>query len=321
MNFKIPESLTISGGAVSDLIQLGDGDAALLYLYLMVSGGERTSAVVSADLSWGSERTRLALDKLISHALIPGSKREQATEEATSDSFLSTAASKRDMSGELQAGKQFYTLVQEIQRLFGRMLSSDELVRLFGIYDSLKLPPEVILQLVVYCTAEASGDMGATPPSMKYIEKAAYTWEREGIFTLEQAELYIKGRAERKQECGKVKSLLQISGRELTPTEKKYIDSWLALGFRADAIAVAYDRTVTKTGKLSWSYMNSIVKSWHGKGLYTVEDIFEKDKRQISNPMARSNGLSGVKAEPDENEVMRINRILASLSEDNNNDA
>lgn len=52
--------------------------------------------------------------------------------------------------------------------------------------------------------------------------------------------------------------------------------SWLDMGFDADCLAIAYDRTVTNTGSLKWNYMNKIVTSWHEKGLHTPADIEAK---------------------------------------------
>ena len=70
-----------------------------------------------------------------------------------------------------------------------------------------------------------------------------------------------------------------IRGRALTPTESKYIVSWFDMGFDNEAILIAYDRTVTNTGSLKWSYMNKILLSWHEKGIHTEADILEKDSR------------------------------------------
>ena len=70
-----------------------------------------------------------------------------------------------------------------------------------------------------------------------------------------------------------------IRGRALTPTESKYVASWLDMGFDNEAILIAYDRTVTNTGSLKWSYMNKILLSWHEKGIHTEAEILEKDSR------------------------------------------
>lgn len=42
----------------------------------------------------------------------------------------------------------------------------------------------------------------------------------------------------------------------------------------------AYDITVVKTGGLKWSYLNSILKSWHTKNLRTIEQVEQGDRPQ-----------------------------------------
>ena len=51
------------------------------------------------------------------------------------------------------------------------------------------------------------------------------------------------------------------------------------MGFDAEAVSIAYDRTVTNTGALKWSYMNKILQSWNEKSLHTAAEIEEKDRR------------------------------------------
>ena len=54
------------------------------------------------------------------------------------------------------------------------------------------------------------------------------------------------------------------------------------MGFDCETLMDAYDRTVTNTGSLKWSYMNKIVTSWHEKGLHTLDEIAKHDKRPAS---------------------------------------
>jgi len=112
---------------------------------------------------------------------------------------------------------------------------------------------------------------------MKWIENEAYAWFNMELITAERAEAYIAREAARRSRLGEVMEILQIHGRSLTPTERRYVDSWLDMGFEQSAIAVAYDRTVVKTGRLTWKYMDSIIRSWNEKGLRTVEEIMGGD--------------------------------------------
>ena len=153
-------------------------------------------------------------------------------------------------------------------------------------------------------------------PSMVYIEKAAHQWEREGILTLESAEEYLKALDARKSIRGEIKNVMQIRNREFSETEKRYVDGWINMGFKADAIAIAYDRTLVKTGNLSWSYMDTIIKNWHGKNLQTPQEILGKDSRQpASNAYRGTKPPSDKFGSPDQQELDRMQRLLNKIKE------
>ena len=132
------------------------------------------------------------------------------------------------------------------------------------------------MMLLNHCVKVSKGRL----PSMRFIEKEAYAWANREILTLEQAEEYIARSDSLREKSVKTAELLGIRGRELTATENRYISAWLEMGFGEDLIEMAYDRTVTNTGGLKWSYMNSILKSWYEKGLFTPADVREKDGRK-----------------------------------------
>ena len=152
---------------------------------------------------------------------------------------------------------------------------------------------------------------------MRYIEKAAYTWEREGVFSIERAEEYLKAIEARRNAHGEIKAALQIKGRELSSTEKGYVDEWIAMGFGADVIEIAYDRTVTNTGKPAMGYMDTIIKNWHGKNLHTPQEIQEKDGK--SDKDRRHRRYPDHEQEfgaPDLQEIERMKKVLDKIKED-----
>ena len=63
--------------------------------------------------------------------------------------------------------------------------------------------------------------------------------------------------------------------------ERKYIASWVEMGFEDAAIRLAYERTVLQKQSMNWPYMNSILKSWHRKGLHTVAAIQSGDSAPV----------------------------------------
>ena len=275
MRFVFPGSdmVTLDGQTVDKLIRAGDGGAAILYLYAIRTGGalsvgQAAKILSRSETDIGASMELLNRLGLLKHDDAPPPVHQEELPEYTAD----------DIKREFQNGSVFYALVQEIQRSLGKILTSDDLIKLFGIYDSLGLPPEVILHLVTYCIDENRRRYGpGRVPTMRYIEKAAFTWEREGIMTLEGAEHYLKKLESKRSLVSDMKKVLQIKDRELSQSEKKYVDGWISMGFSPEAVELAYDRTLLKTGRLAWSYMDSIIGSWHNKGLHSVDDIQARD--------------------------------------------
>lgn len=202
-----------------------------------------------------------------------------------------------DLAARSREDPRFAALVIEAQRALGHVLNTNDLKKLFSLYDYLALPPEVIMMLLNYCVkSRPTGN----PPSMHQIEKEGYVWANREILTLEQAEEYIADSERRNEKLTQTAKLLGITGRKLSATESRYIGAWLEMDFDDEMIELALDRTVTNTGGLKWRYMNSILESWHKKGLKTPADVRDKDG-------LRKRG-DGKKEEPRD-----LGRLLADL--------
>ena len=318
-----PETVTLARQTIDKLIRAGDGDATLLYLYILKTRGQSTLEETASEMgkSLGAVATAMAL--LSRLGLI---KLDDGTEASTQDYFTRVPArspideprqySIEEIKGELEIGSEFHALIQETQNSLGKILSPDEMLRLFGIYDGLRLPPEVILLLITHCINESRGRGGGRMPSIRYIEKAAYTWEREGIFCLDRAEEYLKALEARKSVRGEIKKAMQIKDREFSESEKQYVDGWIAMGYGADAIGIAYDRTLLKTGKLAWGYLDKIIKSWHSKNLHTPQEILEKDKLSNRNSAQVYPSTPEQKfGAPNHEEIERMQRLLNKIKE------
>ena len=259
------------------LIAAHDGDTALLWLWLCRSGvynGDRAAEELCRTLG---EMDR-AYEKLCRMGLYPITPDRKEAPPTPAEELPQYTVN--DVLRRSSEDGSFKAVLKEAERVLGRSLSSPDMKILFGIYDYLALPTEVIFVLLNYCTELYRQKYGpGRLPSMRSIEKEAYSWANNEILTLEQAEEFIEESRSRRSRAEEIKAALGIRGRELTPTERKYVFSWLDMGFSVDALSVAYDRTVTNTGSLKWNYMNKIVSSWHQKGIHTVQEIEEKDRR------------------------------------------
>lgn len=283
--------LKIQQADVHKLLCAANPDGALLYIYL-----ECGNDLKEASQALGLNKTRLdcALATLRQLGLYQEEKNRLIIGERPQ-------YSETDVLSAMNTDSDFRGLYGEIQRLLGRTLNTEELKILLGFTNYLGLPGDVICVLVCYCKERARQKGSLRNPSLRTIEKEAYTWAEQGIDTMEEAVAYMRKQANRRSRLGQLMEALQIRGRNLTPGEEKYAQQWLDWGFTLETIKLAYERTCLNTGGLSWAYMNKILSRWQEAGLLTVEQVTKKDTKPVPK------GASG---ELGDAELEAIQRVL-----------
>ena len=261
--------LNIEKSDMQKLLGAASGDAALLYLYLR-SGNDPAEAARALRLS----ESRLSCAGATLRQL--GLWQEERAHVIAGER---PSYSERDVISAMDTDRDFRSVYGEIQRLLGRNLNTEELKIILGFVRYLGLPADVICVLVCYCKERARKRGSLRNPSLRTIEKEAYAWAEQGIDTMEEAAAFIQAQNLRTSQLGEMMRVLQIRGRNLTPGEEKYAAQWLEAGFDMDAIAIAYERTCLNTGALNWAYMNKILQRWQEAGLFTAEQIKNRDKK------------------------------------------
>lgn len=279
--------VSLSGETADKLISCGEGDAALLCLALL-----RHSDIEKARkaLRWTQERTEKAWSVLARLGLVAAEKVPEPEyiplEPESPPDYL-----RADIMTAMEEETTFQSLYQAVERRLGKKLSDADLKSLYEIYDFLALPVEVILLMITRCVEEFQEKYGpGRVPRMALIKKTAYAWRRMGIDTAEAAEEYLMSQSRLRARERELLPLLDITGRAPVEREREYLDAWVEMGFPNDSIRLAYERTIMKKQALNWPYMNSILKSWHTKGLHTVADIMAKDsdsKQKRNAPAAQ----------------------------------
>ncbi len=270
-------SLAIDMQAVDTLLHSCSPEAVMLYLFILHRDGVLDMDAALRELPMTQAALRAAEETLSRQGLLAGAEKR---EKALMPSGELPEYEAQDVVRHTAEDPAFKDLLQEAQRVLGRMLTSADIKKLFGIYDDLALPPEVIMLLITHCKEDHEYRFGAEKHlGMAAIEKEAVSWFNREIVTYEQAEQWLSRLAERRTQLGKVRSRLGLQGRDLSPSEGRYLDEWMELGFGPEEIALAADRTIINTGSLKWRYMNSIIQSWHKKDLHTVEAIEQGDRR------------------------------------------
>jgi DnaD/phage-associated family protein len=273
------QNVTLPAQRVDKLIARGDGDAALLYLFLTRSEGGIMPEEIQRRLRWSELRLATAEHTLQQLGLLEGGSAppEQAEERAV--------YSTEDIAAMLEGDKGFAMLVPQTEEKLGKKLKTADLQILAGLYDDLGMPPDVIYLLVGHCISRMEERYGpGRRPTLRQIEKEGFYWARQGLFDQESAARYLKDYADRRQLMGAYLRALQITGRKPVESEEKYIAGWIEKGWSAELVALAYDQTILYKNELNWRYLNAILRRWDERGWRTAEDVEAGAARKPDKP-------------------------------------
>lgn len=197
-----------------------------------------------------------ALDILSDNA-----KRDKPAEKAAK-----TQKTPAEIAEIMTENKSLADLCVIAQEILGKTLSPKDMETLYWFYDALGLSPEVISMLLEYCVSKGKR-------SMNYIEKVAITWHENGITTIDAAETYTSDERDKSSYYSSLRKLFGIENRNLSKTEEMFLKTWRSdYGMSEDMVALAYEYCILQTTKLSFPYMNSIIKRWYEHGISTVKE-------------------------------------------------
>ena len=259
------------------LIACGDGDSALLYLYVLRLGERLDEKTAMRELGFSKDRFDRAvftLTGLTVHESAP------VPPSAASDIPKYTAAELRQAR---EGDHKFAAVCLTAEDTLGRMLTESQVRSLFTIYDHLGLPAEVIIELLCYLKR----DRGTV--SRRDIEREAALWSDMGIYTYQQAQDYLARAEAEKPLLEAMYTAMHIVGREPAAAERRLVSRCIETGFTPDAVALAVSRMEQNIGKFSLNYLKKILSLWHEKGVHTVSEITAlepESARRQSEPQA-----------------------------------
>ena len=305
----LPGSIVAMTDQAADrLLRLDNGDAALLYLYLLRHNDIQ-------NLKWPQPRLDAAIAALKGVGMAPDlAPRPDIPEQPLPPPEYPPAEINVALADQSSV---FSSLCDEVERMLGKKLNASDLKSLFTLYDHLALPPEVIITLVGWCCEEQERKYGpGRKPFLSQIKKEGFIWARRGIDTMERADAHIQRLTSLRTRESEVLRLLDISPRPLVEREKTYIAAWDDMGFDNEAIRMAYERTVLKKQSMDWSYMNGILRRWHEKGLHTSAAIQAADH----DPRPRAGVPQSVPApetpQSQQDNMARMRRLLEQMKQE-----
>ena len=251
------------------LIAVGDGNAALLYLYLLRHGKETDSKQAMRELRLSQEQFDQAAFTLTNLTI----SRSAAAE------LDKPKAAPRYTTAELRNARKddhrFHSVCSFSENVLNKPLSESMLRALYTIYDYIGLPAEVMMELIAYIQA----DRGEV--SSRDLLREAYIWSDKALFTVSDAQKYLSTLQLQKPQRDAIFRILGVVGRTPTFAEKNFAAYCLDKGFPEESVQLAYDRMMRRNGVFSLSYLKKVLQSWDAKNIRTLAEITALEPERI----------------------------------------
>ena len=242
------------------LIAAGDGDAALLYLYILRHGGTADGRAASRALHLSAERYERAaftINQLTAPAQPPKEDKSSDAPQYTADELRRARLDDPRFAG----------VCETAEGVLGRTLTEGQLRCLLTAYDHLGLSAEAIIELLSYLKEEKG------TVRLADIRREAYQWADMGIVYAQDAQRYLARRANEKPLSEAVYKALGADPAQPAPKEQRVCRFALAHGFPPEAVALAAARTDKHQGHKSLDYTFGILRRWDAAGVHTVSEI------------------------------------------------
>lgn len=177
-----------------------------------------------------------------------------------------------ELTALLEKRREAAAMIDECQRVLGKIFNTHEIGVLVGLLDYLSLEAEYLILLCAHCAK-----MGKK--SLHYIEKVAFDMVDGGAVDVLSLQETIRREDEAKELEGQIRRLFGAQDRRLSQTERKYIQRWTAeWHFEMAMIELAYEATVDSIGEASMRYTDGVLKRWFTEGLTTPEAVAAADE-------------------------------------------
>lgn len=260
--FSVPCAL------VDNYLELADGAALKVILYLMSSEEQPDEQKIIA----ATGITKEAFDEAVMFwrelGVISTDGQNSAVTEipAASEPVKKVVHSRyapKDIAELVKVSPELRELFSEAESTLGRVLKHPDHELLISMRDYYGFSEQSIVLLLSYCA-----ERGKT--STRYCESIVKELHDKGILDFHSIEQELERRREYNSFENEIRRDFGLDIK-LTPRQKQYITSWREMGFGIDMISIARERCFDNINKLSFQYIDSIIKSWKNSGIFTPE--------------------------------------------------
>lgn len=239
----------------------------------------------------GSEKSVPAM------AVVDEPKKKESTERVKAPKVTETPRLRRadelpnytsvELAELMEKRREMRELIDEAQRILGKMFNPSEVNILVGMVDYLGMSEECILLLLAHCQK-------IEKKSLRAIEKYALHLADKGVVSFEAMEEEIRIAEAMYTFEGQVRSLFGLGKRALTTKERKMLSAWVSFGYGIEIVRIAYEMTANATGEASLPYANSILERWNAEGLRDVKAIEAFNEQARAKREGKKGGGTGL---------------------------
>ena len=176
----------------------------------------------------------------------------------------------------LDTDSELRELFSEAERSFGRVLKHSEHELLISLRDYYGFSVQSCILIIEYCQS-------LDKSSVRYIESVARDFSEKNILGFSEIEAELERRKEQSLLEGRVARSFGMN-TSLTKKQTEFVNGWKELGFGLEMMTLARDRCVDSINKLSFGYIDKVLKSWADKGIFTPEAASLEKKPSASEP-------------------------------------
>lgn len=168
---------------------------------------------------------------------------------------------------------QLKHMLTVVESTLGKQLTHTEVTCFVTLVKWYGMPCTIVPMLIQYCKTIGKSNIS-------YIESTGIGWADEEIDTFEKAEGKIAALTASRRAWNTVRSALEIPERKATESEMKYSDLWMNVQhIDIELVRHAYDKCINKNGKISFAYMNGIIKRYFEQGIIDIASALKLDEQ------------------------------------------
>lgn len=270
-SLNLPESFAVPCDITDAHLKLARELELKVLLWLLRHGGTRELSELAAWLGKPEQDLQAAAQYWVNKGVLTMRntqcvmRNDEVVPQIESPQLPPMRPSQQQILTRIGEDANLRALLAEADKLLGRTMGYDGQCTLLVLHDHHGLPCEVITMLLHYAK-----QVGKT--NTAYWQAVGSDWAKRGIVTLEQAAEQIEQLKANLSLWNALKARTGIAAPRPTDKQHAMLRKWTSdWKFGLDMIAAAYDEAAERTGKVSFSYMNKVLETWHTAGITTPE--------------------------------------------------